>query len=562
MTRKVGLLLAAALVGVGIRALVELGLLVVNLPPVERLGWLITVVSLSVATAAVFALAVGSKRAFVLVLPLLAITVLAWQWQPAGIGELCFGLCLLAGACAGWLTGTRGRASITAVVVFALACAYAVVAEPAEGAWVRYLLIAIGPAIVLVLSFRPATERAAVRALLWSAVPFMLAAGLSAYPFRDRAHVAEDLPRGQPLSMTFNYPFWTDFAPVLVFTRSKERPVTIDEYVIQATGRDLRTQDPFALPNITEDTSVQPGPCGAATPPCYAIENPCYPTIQAAYRDACIGNQGFPSRSGYGVYPRILTRERDVPSDEVVYDPGAFAGVLPFENLSWLVQYWLFYPYDLWRSSEGLVLQQHAGDWEAITVGFSSNEPLFVAYSSHCAGEWREWRDAVAIHASPGSPADWHTSGTHPVAWVAEGSHATYARDGDPIPIWAQCSKSLKKLPHAVARILSFVLSTSEREVVSHELSRTAFAGELQPAVRNANYLAFRGAWGVSERTTLARWRVDSTNYGPLSPACQALWIDPLWTIFCNPNWRGPTDRCRGRERRGRVANPCGGDYP
>ena len=286
-------------------------------------------------------------------------------------------------------------------------------------------------------------------------------------------------------------------SPVLVFTRSKERPVTIDEYVIRATGRDLQTHDPFDLPDISHDTSVQPGPCSAATPPCYAIENPCYPNIDAAHRDACIGYQGYPSDTGYGVYPRILTRERDVPSDAVVFDSAAFAGVMPFENLVWLVQYWLFYPYDLWRSSEGLVLQQHAGDWEAITVGFSPTEPLFVAYSSHCGGEWREWQDAVAIRGTSSS-ADWHTAGTHPVAWVAEGSHATYSRDGDPIPIWTQCSKSLKKLPHAARRIISFVLSTSEREVVSHELSRSASAGELQPAVVNANYLAFRGAWGVS----------------------------------------------------------------
>ena len=84
VTRKVGILLAAALAGVGIRALDELGLGVVNLPPVERLGWLITVVSLSVATAAVFALAVGSKRAFLIVLPLLAITVLAGSGSPPG----------------------------------------------------------------------------------------------------------------------------------------------------------------------------------------------------------------------------------------------------------------------------------------------------------------------------------------------------------------------------------------------------------------------------------------------------------------------------------------------
>jgi hypothetical protein len=336
--------------------------------------------------------------------------------------------------------------------------------------------------------------------------------------------------------------------------------VTIDVYVTQSIGRDLRTGTGFLLPRVDPDVSIQPGDCSTASPPCFAIENPCYPTIPAGAKDHCRGNQGFPSGAGYGVYPRVVSR---IPTriPDAVHDPGAFEGPLPYDDLNWLVQYWLFYPYDLWRSSEGLVVQQHPGDWEAVTVGFSAREPLFVAFSSHCGGEWREWSDTVVVNGDTAS-VDWHARGSHPVAWVAEGSHATYPRSGDPIPIWTQCPKRLARIPAPIRRVVSFLLSTSEREILSHDLTRTAVAGELQPTLVNANYLAFRGAWGTSERTTLARWRVDTKNYGPLSPACQDLWIDPLWTIFCSANWDGSSDRCNGRGRRTDVNNPCGGGYP
>jgi hypothetical protein len=72
--------------------------------------------------------------------------------------------------------------------------------------------------------------------------------------------------------------------------------------------------------------------------------------------------------------------------------------------------------------------------------------------------------------------------------------------------------------------------------------------------------LLFPGQWGREDKTTLAG-RVMDKNHGPLSPSCQSLWIDPLWTIFCKAHWEGPANRCHGR-RQVKSPNPCNGDFP
>ena len=89
-----------------------------------------------------------------------------------------------------------------------------------------------------------------------------------------------------------------------------------------------------------------------------------------------------------------------------------------------VVQYWLFYYFNDWRNL-------HEGDWELVQLNFpgqtakelleSKEPPLFAAYSQHQAGQrmsWRDMKDSGLV------------TGTHPIVYVAKGSHANYFTPG------------------------------------------------------------------------------------------------------------------------------------
>ena len=104
-----------------------------------------------------------------------------------------------------------------------------------------------------------------------------------------------------------------------------------------------------------------------------------------------------------------------------------------------MLDYWLFYPYDLWttHTAVGTLTQQHGGDWEHVVVGIDgAREPLFVAYSAHACGSWRPWREAPVVRILDGgrSVAVGHATrdsqASHPLVIVARGSHANYPTTG------------------------------------------------------------------------------------------------------------------------------------
>jgi hypothetical protein len=104
-----------------------------------------------------------------------------------------------------------------------------------------------------------------------------------------------------------------------------------------------------------------------------------------------------------------------------------------------VLQYWLFYydkPLLLPPTPFGVFWQSHEGDWEQVDVVLDDHEhPLEAAYSQHCAGQRLSWGK---VDRSP-------EHSTHPVAYVALGSHANYFAPG----VFA-----ITCLPSAVAAIL------------------------------------------------------------------------------------------------------------
>jgi hypothetical protein len=199
-----------------------------------------------------------------------------------------------------------------------------------------------------------------------------------------------------------------------------------------------------------------------------------------------------------------------------------------------LLQYWYFYRYDESESTvfAGQLVQKHEGDWEVVTIGLSDEKPLFVAYSAHCAGTWRYWRE---IEVSDQLPRPW----THPLVAVAEGSHANYPKaDQKRSPDWAHCAH---KLPAGTSTAIDYA---------SNIRDRTEYGWLWYPAAdgwREANVLAlpmsFPGTWGKEDTTTLVNFKENLLNDppgpGPASPPLQASWRKPVPLIFCE-GYTGP----------------------
>jgi hypothetical protein len=74
------------------------------------------------------------------------------------------------------------------------------------------------------------------------------------------------------------------------------------------------------------------------------------------------------------------------------------------------IEYWLLYLYNDFYD-------RHEADWEGVTVILQGSTPLGVSYSAHQGRRWSAWSSQTAV-------------GTHPVIYVARGSHANYPRAG------------------------------------------------------------------------------------------------------------------------------------
>ena len=75
------------------------------------------------------------------------------------------------------------------------------------------------------------------------------------------------------------------------------------------------------------------------------------------------------------------------------------------------IEYWFLYLYNDF-------FDRHEADWEGVTVFLNGNNPLGVSYSAHQGRRWSRW----ASQATQG--------GTHPIVYVALGSHANYSQRG------------------------------------------------------------------------------------------------------------------------------------
>jgi RsiW-degrading membrane proteinase PrsW (M82 family) len=150
------------------------------------------------------------------------------------------------------------------------------------------------------------------------------------------------------------------------------------------------------------------------------------------------------------------------------------------------IQYWAFYFYNDW-------FNKHEGDWEMVEVILTATgEPQWVVLSQHHGGTRRPWAQAPVEDS------------THPVAYVAQGSHANYFTGDEVYPNGKDIGNTRIEIMDRTGtadRVIPEVILIPRREVV------TADAADWP----GAEWLPFRGHWGE-----LAG---QSDFGGPLGPA-------------------------------------------
>jgi hypothetical protein len=220
---------------------------------------------------------------------------------------------------------------------------------------------------------------------------------------------------------------------------------------------------------------------------------------------------------------------------------------MPYPGLEVVVQYWMYSLVDDWRSTpRGVTIpggrrvqlpgihQHHEGDWEAVTVGLSADKPLFVDWSAHCAGEWRPFAGATLV-------ADTGGERTHPVSWIALGSHANLASAVTARPRWWRCDPRVATFVHQrVESTIGPVATAAIGSRLDDALGIYDRAGTGAPQAyplalvnRLIWPMSFPGIWGGREQIEVGPAR-RTLGWSPPTPPLQKLWRDPLATIFAD----------------------------
>jgi hypothetical protein len=252
------------------------------------------------------------------------------------------------------------------------------------------------------------------------------------------------------------------------------------------------------------------------------------------------------------IYARVVRRHPAKGSP-----PGWLANPdphMPYPGLEVVVQYWLYSLVDDWHSTQRSVSipgagtvrmpginQHHEGDWEAVTVGMSADKPLFVDWSAHCAGEWRTFAGATLV-------ADAGGLRTHPVSWVALGSHANLPSPVTARPRWWNCDPRVATFVHQrVQSVIGAVAVAALGSRLDDALGILDRAGSSTPQAfplalvnRTTWPMTFPGIWGGRERIEVGP-AGRTLGWSPPTPTLQPLWREPLKTIF------GDASRSRGR---------------
>jgi hypothetical protein len=276
--------------------------------------------------------------------------------------------------------------------------------------------------------------------------------------------------------------------------------------VERQTARGSWTRPATPLPTST---------IGCTLTPCYRLNLPC-----ALKSGATCYEKAAPTLSDWK-HPVIYGRLVDVPAGTAM--PASISGTARH-----LVRYWLFYPFDDWRSRGERLWQAHEGDWETITVALDANaNPIFAAYSQHCSGTVRAWSKVTRVQ-------------THPIDYVALGSHANYFTQTSTPTQFLRCVyKNVAKADRSKARRLVSAVQSgiTDRTGTAHSIGPlTDQQAPLELFDLDAALPAwgrFPGRWSEGELLWIGRTPTRFTSVhsglGPATPHWNTTSVPALW---------------------------------
>jgi hypothetical protein len=174
------------------------------------------------------------------------------------------------------------------------------------------------------------------------------------------------------------------------------------------------------------------------------------------------------------------------------------------------LQYWLFYPANVYSPTvpPGAFWQSHEGDWEVVTVLLDlAQRPLLLGVSRHCAGVRREWSRVPR-------------RGTHPVVYVAVGSHANYLSAGRKLQL-RRCWPTEALAIYSAYRV----------PIVDHAgKGRTVRSAVVRITAASPSWMRFQGTWGEDQYVGFPNVAPFRYGTGPRGPAFHAVWRKPVAT--------------------------------
>jgi len=293
------------------------------------------------------------------------------------------------------------------------------------------------------------------------------------------------------------------YEPVLVFHPAEPlRPTKVQSFVADSelerftgTSAQQLPLDPYWT---VVDPDPEPGELGSLAPGTYRLNQVGCHAYAPLAGAACYAAAWAEGSGGDAVYGRVVRTETKI-----------------------VLQYWLFYydnPLLLPATPFGTFWQSHEGDWELVNVVLdTSGEPLEAAYSQHCSGQRRSWED-IEVQED-----------THPVAYVALGSHANYFEPG---------SGPMGLVP--ITCIPSFVPPLPFLQIADQVLAGPTGRTTIH-RIEGMEWSEFPGRWGESEYffTPIALGPIPAGTavpfgLAPASPPHQANWN--VQTVLSWPN--------------------------
>jgi hypothetical protein len=292
------------------------------------------------------------------------------------------------------------------------------------------------------------------------------------------------------------------YEPVLLFAPGEHwAPEAVESFLADAR---VEKQVSSGTWQVQPAQPLPVSKAGCTQSPCYRFDLPC------------------PLHGGVGCYLGMSVRtgqwQRPVVYGRVVSTPTGS-----------LVRYWLFYEFDDWHSLRNRLWQAHEGDWESVTVAVDRNgQPQYAAYSEHCSGTVRSW-SAVTKRG-----------GTHPVVYVASGSHANYFTGKPSSTRFAECLKS--GFGGATATRIARLAQEKivDRAGSAHPSGPAGLPGvtpleliELDPAT--VDWARFPGRWSEGQLLWLGTrprsFTSVSQGAGPATPNWSSTSVSSLWHV-------------------------------